>query len=120
MSVDVVTEKQFESDIEHSFLNKGGFTKGADVYDPELGVFQKTLIQFIQTTQPKEWARFVSFNKMNPERRFVNVFNDACDANGELEVLRKGFKTRGITFKVCYFKPESNLNKAMSQQTVDF
>ena len=116
MSVDVVTEKQFESDIEHSFLNKGGFTKGADIYDPELGVFQKTLIQFIQTTQPKEWARFVSFNKMNPERRFVNIFNDACDANGELEVLRKGFKTRGITFRVCYFKPESNLNKTATAQ----
>lgn len=116
MSVDITTEKQFESDIEYSFINKGGFTKGADVYDPELGVFHNTLIKFIQTTQPKEWSRFVSFNKMNPERRFANVFNDACDANGELEVLRKGFKTRGITFKVCYFKPESNLNKTAQAQ----
>ena len=43
MSVDITTENQFESDIEHSFLNKGGFTKVSDVYDPELGVFHKTL-----------------------------------------------------------------------------
>lgn len=111
MSVDITTEKQFESDIEASFLTKGGFTKGSDVYDPELGVFHNTLLKFIQATQPKEWARFVSFNKVNPERRFAIVFNEACDSMGELEVLRHGFKTRGISFKVCYFKPESRLNQ---------
>lgn len=111
MSVDVTSEKQFESDIEASFLTKGGFTKGADVYNPELGIFHATLIKFIQTTQPKEWARFVSFNKMNPERRFAIVFNESCDSFGELEVLRHGFTTKGIKFKVCYFKPESHLNK---------
>lgn len=31
--------------------------------------------------------------------------------DGLLHVLRHGFKHRGITFRVCYFKPESSLNK---------
>ena len=30
--------------------------------------------------------------------------------DGVLYVLRNGFKHRGTTFKVCYFKPESALN----------
>lgn len=43
-------------------------------------------------------------------RKFCVAFNNACDMGGVLHVLRNGFKHRGITFKVCYFKPESALN----------
>lgn len=37
--------------------------------------------------------------------------NTACDTEGLVSVLRHGFKHRGITFRVCYFKPESSLNQ---------
>ena len=70
-----------------------------------------TLIKFIQETQPKEWARFENANKVNPVNKFILAFNQACDEYGLLHVLRHGFKHRGITFKVCYFKPESSLNQ---------
>lgn len=59
MSIDVTTEKRFESDIEEFFLSpEGGYTHNQDVYDPQLGVYQDTLLRFIQKTQPKEWKRF--------------------------------------------------------------
>ena len=111
------TEKRFESDIESAFLSLvGGYTKGADTYNAELGLYVNTLIGFVRTTQPKEWARFENQNKLDPVRKFCLAFNSACDADGLLSVLRHGFKHRGIKFRVCYFKPESSLNQTAAAQ----
>lgn len=73
-------------------------------YDPD------KLISFIKRTQPREWATFERQNDIDPVRKFCVAFNNACDMDGVLHVLRNGFKHRGTTFKVCYFKPESALN----------
>ncbi len=111
------TEKRFEEDIEQAFLSPaGGYTKGADVYDPKLGFYTSTLIDFIQRTQPKEWARFENQNKVDPVRKFCLALNTACDTDGLIAVLRHGFKHRGITFHLCYFKPESALNQTAVAQ----
>lgn len=112
MPIDVTNEKRFETDIEASFLSpEGGYTKGTDTYDPTLGLYVNTLINFIKATQPKEWERLENANKVDPVRKFCIAFNNACDMNGLVAVLRRGFKHRGITFRVCYFKPESTLNQ---------
>lgn len=112
MSVDVTNEKRFEEDITASFLSSaGGYTHNNDVYDPNLGLFPDTLIRFIQKTQPNEWRRFELQNSGDTTRKFCLSFNNACDTYGLLEVLRHGFKHRGISFRVCYFKPESGLNQ---------
>lgn len=111
MSIDV-TEKRFEQDIETFMLSiEGGYTKSTDTYDANCGLYVDTLIKFIQNTQPKEWARFENANKVNPINKFIHAFNLACDEYGLLHILRYGFKHRGITFRVCYFKPESSLNQ---------
>ena len=59
-----------------------------------------TLIRFIKATQENCWKRFVMQNADTPERKFCLAFNNACDADGLIYVLRHGFKHRGITFKV--------------------
>ena len=106
------TEKRFEMDIADFLLSPaGGYTGNHDVYDPRLGLFPATLCRFVQKTQPKEWARFVMQNQTEPERKFCLAFNNACDAEGLLAVLRHGFKHRGVSFRVCYFRPESGLNQ---------
>lgn len=112
MPVNDTTEKRFESDIEAFFLSPaGGYTKGTDEYDPKLGLYPDTLIRFIQTTQPKAWQRFVNMNAVDPVKKFCLAFNNACDMDGVLNVLRHGFKHRGVSFRVCYFMPESSLNE---------
>ena len=106
------TEKRFEEDIESFLLTEqGGYTKTTDTYDPAVGLYTSTLISFVQATQPKEWARFVNTCNSDPIRKFCVAFNNACDTDGLISVLRHGFKHRGISFRVCYFKPESHLNK---------
>lgn len=111
------TEKRFEMDIADFLLSPaGGYTGNHDIYDPRLGLFPATLCRFVQKTQPKEWARFVMQNQTEPERKFCLAFNNACDAEGLLSILRHGFKHRGVSFRVCYFRPESSLNQTAAQQ----
>lgn len=111
------SEKQFESDITDFLLSPaGGYTHNDDVYDPTFALFPDTLIRFIRKTQPREWARFENQNRENTAKKFCNALNNACDRDGLLSVLRKGFKTRGISFRVCYFKPESGLNQTAAAQ----
>lgn len=118
----IATEKRFESDIESFLLTEqGGYTRTTDTYDPAVGLYTDTLIGFIKATQPKEWARFENTCQSDPVRKFCVAFNNACDENGIISVLRHGFKHRGITFHVCYFRPESHLNKtatALYEQNV--
>lgn len=110
--IDQTTEKRFEDDITASFLSpSGGYTHNSDVYVPDLGLFPDTLVRFVQRTQPKEWKRFELQNSGDITRKFCLIFNSACDTYGLLEVLRHGFKHRGISFRACYFKPESSLNQ---------
>ena len=112
MSVTDTTEKRFESDIEAFFLSpEGGYGHCEDSYDPKLGLYKETLIRFIQDSQPKAWQRFVNMNAVDPEKKFCLAFNNACDMDGVLHVLRHGFKHRGVSFRVCYFMPESSINQ---------
>lgn len=111
----ITTEKRFEEDIESFFLTeRGGYTKTNDTYDPSVGLYTDTLISFIKATQPKEWIRFERACNSDPVKKFCGAFNNACDTDGLVSVLRHGFKHRGITFRVCYFRPESHLNKTAS------
>ncbi len=106
------TEKRFEQDIESFLLSpQGGYTHTTEPYDPAVGLYTDTLIRFIKATQPREWARFEAMCQSDPVKKFCIAFNNACDTDGLICVLRHGFKHRGITFRVCYFKPESHLNK---------
>lgn len=118
----ITNERQFEEDIESFFLTeKGGYTKTNDTYDPNVGLYTDTLINFIKATQPREWTRFENTCNSDPVKKFCVAFNNACDTFGLISVLRHGFKHRGITFRVCYFKPESHLNKtayALYEQNV--
>ena len=112
----IATEKVYEENIEAGFTSPaGGYTKGADTYDAKRGLFVNTFIDFVMRTQPKEWARFENMTQYDPVGKFCAAFDSACETAGILHVLRHGFKHRGITFHVCYFKPESTLNQtAMS------
>lgn len=129
-------EKNLEQDIE-SFLCSpaGGFLKCDDKHSllyVEDGTYQMvgggymehrdraldatTLVNFIQTTQPKAWERFDRMCNSDSTAKFAKVFNDAVDRLGMVAVLKHGFKHRGIPFKVVFFKPESGLNESAADR----
>lgn len=130
-------EKRFEEDIEAYLTSpEGGYLKCDDKHSlafiedlgeeegcswqqvdggyrtlPGKGVDIITLVNFIQTTQPKVWERFEKTCESDPLKKFANVFQDAVDRDGIVRILKHGFKHRGITFKVLYFAPENSLNE---------
>lgn len=129
-------EKNLEEDIE-SFLcsPEGGFFKCDDRHSllyVEDGTYQMvgggymehrdraldaaTLVNFIQTTQPKAWDRFERMCNSDSTAKFAKVFNDAVDRLGMVAVLKHSFKHRGIPFKVVFFKPESGLNESAADR----
>lgn len=129
-------EKNLEEDIEAFLCSPaGGFLKCADKQSllyVEDGTYQMvgggymehrdraldaaTLVNFIQTTQPKAWERFERMCNSDSTAKFAKVFNDAVDRLGMVAVLKHGFKHRGIPFKVVFFKPESGLNESAADR----
>ena len=112
-----LTEKQFESDIEYSLLTYGGYAKGdAKAFDRTVALDVGTLISFVKATQPKSWEKYETIYGTSCEKSFVERFCKEVRSLGLLSVLRHGFKDRGITFRVVYWKPETSINQTAQAQ----
>ena len=101
------SEKRFESDIESAFLSEGYKKISRNEYDAEAMLFPDVLIEFIKTSQPREWARYEKNYGDKAQEKLIRRFNDAVDSRGVLDVLKNGIEDMGIKLQVCYFKPDS-------------
>lgn len=110
------TEKAFEEFIESYLISEdGGWIKATDAGlrsedSRGMNLDIVTLTNFVKATQPMAWKRFERMCTINPVRQFYKSFENAVTQDGLISVLRYGFKHRGVSFRVCYFKPESELN----------
>jgi len=112
MSDELIREKNFEDAIEKSLIEQGGYEKGnPQNFDRKLALDIDTLITFIETTQVKKWENYCTIYGSSAKDSFVKRFDKEVNSRGLLDVLRKGFKDRGIEFKVCFFKPETSFNE---------
>lgn len=106
-------EKDFEAAIESWLTTEGGWSKGAAAsYDRARALVPRDLLDFIQETQPKAWKRYAAAVGADAETRLLDTFCRAL-ARSEasiLDVLRYGFSTRGVTFRVVGWQPETSLN----------
>lgn len=116
------SEKRFERDIE-SFLisSEGGYTQfcGQDAdgnwihnrqHDVEKCIYMDVLCEFIEKTQPKEWAKYIKYYGANASEKLYHRLETTISNQGVLYVLRNGIEDMGCKLKLCYFKPESELN----------
>lgn len=109
-------ERIFEGFIESYLISEeGGWAKATDAglrseESRGMNLDIVTLTDFVKSTQPMAWRRFERMCTINPVRQFYKSFENAVTQDGLISVLRYGFKHRGINFRVCYFKPESELN----------
>ena len=117
ISLEYLTEKQFESDIEYSLLTYGGYEKGdPKAFDRVTALDKATLISFVKSTQPKSWVKYETIYGTSCEKSFIERFCKEVKSLGLLSVLRHGFKDRGITFRVVYWKPETSINQTAKEQ----
>ena len=109
--MDVTSEKTFETAIIESLVASGGYREGeASAYSPELGMYKTEVLQFLQTTQPKQWNKLAAIHGENISNRVMARLYKEMDLRGGLDVIRNGFVDYGVRFKMAYFKPESGLN----------
>ena len=98
------SEKLFESKIEEYLTSQeGGWEKATDAgYRNEkykgMALDIVTLTDFVKASQPMAWKRFERMCNIDPIRQFYKAFDNAVSQAGLIEVLRHGFKHRGVHF----------------------
>ena len=111
MANGIHTELTFEAAIELSLLEDGGYVKGHSTdFNADLGVFPKYVIEFLKTSQSKQWDKLANIHKDAVETKVMQRLLKELDSKGTLSVLRNGFTDYGVKFNMAYFRPESSLN----------
>lgn len=111
MQETLLKERNFEEAIENYLITEGGYEKGnPDNLNRASALDEDTFINFIKTTQPTEWEKHTRNYPNNPEQALLRRFQEEVSATNILQVLRHGFKDRGVKFYPCYFKPETTMN----------
>ncbi|MDY7012800.1 MAG: DEAD/DEAH box helicase family protein [Cyanobacteriota bacterium] len=104
-------EINFEDAIALELLQRGGYQKGnPKKYDPETALFPTEIVQFIQTTQPKQWQKLSATSPDDDREILIQSLTKELKSRGMLDVLRNGFKCYGKTFQIAYFQPNTTLN----------
>ncbi|MDE7168951.1 MAG: DEAD/DEAH box helicase family protein [Mucispirillum sp.] len=107
----LLKEKNFKEAIENYLITSGGYEKGSpNALNRASALDERTFLQFIQTTQAREWEKHCGNYPDNPETALLKRFQDEVSNTDLLFVLRNGFKDRGVKFLPCYFKPETSKN----------
>jgi len=104
------TEGAFETVIEATLLANGYVAQPADGFDRDRAVFPEAVLDFIQSTQPREWK---ALEALHGEKTGAQVLTDLTkwmDREGSLATLRHGFKCYGKTLRVAFFKAAHALN----------
>lgn len=110
------TEEAFETVLEAHLL-KNGYEKVAKLgYDIERALFPAVVLEFIQATQPKEWARLEGLHAEKTSEVVLKDLVHWLDTHGSLAVLRNGFKCYGRTLQVAYFRPAHGMNPQLAAQ----
>lgn len=104
-------EDKFEDIIERELLQLSGYQKGNPTdYDKETALFPTEIINFIQTTQPKQWKNYAKTNPNDTQKIIIDSLTKELRSRGMLDVLRNGFKCYGKTLRVAYFQPNTGMN----------
>lgn len=105
------TEIRFEEAIEEYLVSTKQYDKGdPKSYDVDLALFPEDVFTFLEKSQPKYLDAVKEYYGKDAESNLLSTLSKELSSKGSLYVLRHGFKFFGKTFKLAYFKPNTNLN----------
>ncbi|MGN4241024.1 type I restriction endonuclease subunit R [Staphylococcus equorum] len=116
MAIDY-TEEGLEENIERSLLNSG--YKERNLAGASLKTFQnyaidmEMLLEFLQQTQPKKIERLKTIYGDKFQSRFLHRLEQELNRRGMIDCIRHGIKDRGVSLRLVYNKPPSQLNKML-------
>jgi type I restriction enzyme R subunit len=81
------TEADFEAAIVESLVESGGYVEGDPaIFNAELGLFERDLVEFVQHTQPEKWDGLVKLYGASAgaklRRRMSHRGGSICDRSG--------------------------------------
>lgn len=113
------TENPFEIDVCRA-LQSNGWTVLSDLpndpefdkanYDRQNAFLPDDVLDFVKTTQPKTWERHKQNYNGDSDHQFLKRLSQELDKHGMLEIIRNGFKDRGVKFELCFKQPNNALN----------
>jgi type I restriction enzyme R subunit len=109
-------ESAFEETIEARLLTHGWQHGVPSTYDVALGLDAAVLTDFVQATQPKEWAKLEQLYGGSAVPKFCKRVADELDHRGVLHVLRRGVKDKGVIVQLAYFRPTHGLTPALVER----
>jgi type I restriction enzyme, R subunit len=90
----------------------GGYHKRRyDEYDRTLCLLPRDVVDFVLSTQPKEWRKLEQHHGAQTREKFLARLSTEIERRGALDVLRNGVKDSGCKFALAYFRPASGLNE---------
>ena len=103
-------EEYFERLIEHDLTHDGYYSVNPTMYDKSLCLLPHKVIEFVTSTQEKEFEKLSQQYGSETEQRFLKRLSSEIESRGVIDVLRNGVKDRGVHFHLLYFEPKSGLN----------
>jgi len=98
------SEQTFENAVVADLVKRNGFhLAGPEDYDPVQCVIPKSLVRFLQVTQPLEWKELRDLLGHETETRIIKRVRDVIEKMGTLHALRKGVDESGCHFELCFF-----------------
>lgn len=104
------SEGAFETVIEATLLANGYLSQPAEGFDRDRAIFPETVLDFIRSTQPKEWNALEALHGEKTGTQILTDLTKWMDREGSLATLRHGFKCYGKTLRVAFFKAAHALN----------
>ncbi len=115
-----IKERQFEKDIVDAMVKQGWQNPDSKAYnrqfDRQLGMTSSVFLDFIKSSQPKEWKRYEKVYGADAEQSLIKRFDMAVHKNDLLKTIREGFKDRGIKFYPMFRHPETSMNQTTVKQ----
>ena len=112
MSLD--RELAFETEVCESLAAQGWLYVEGDAqrYDRARALFPSDVLDFVQTTQPKEWAALTKSHGAKAAEVLLARLRAQLDQRGTLSVLRQGIDLLGLrqTLKLAEFRPALGIN----------
>lgn len=112
-------EEAFEIHMVEQLIAQQGYVERdpAKHYNRDLALDTETLLEFIKETQAQNWERFAKRIGNTADANFLKLLEGRLKAEGTHAVLKKGVNlTSGEKFKLCFFKPASNIALQRKQE----
>lgn len=110
-------EIRFEQEVVGLLLASREYMQGSPAdFDKETALLEKYLFDFILDSQSKEWNKLTGILGEQTKKQFLHRLSKEIESRGLLDVIRNGFTTQGVNFKLAYFKPSSHLNPQAVEQ----